>query len=1092
MSTVPHGGSGEPAAVVSPSSAARSSVVTPIRQGGERFREVLQAAVEAGEVVVIADVDGPMNPLLDSLLNQHVVVKGTSKLLFFGDTFVELADGFRLYITTRQSNPLYSPEVQSKVTIVDFTVTAMGLEDQLLGVVIQHEQQALEEQMRALIVDVNVNTKALYNLDQLLLQRLGDAKGDLLENTELISVLADTKRKAISVTSKLSHAAETRASLNEKREVYRAIARRGSVLYFAIADLAAVNPMYQTSLQQVLALFQRALHTAEKSVLQRLRITNILTTVTKLMVTYVTWGLYERHKLCFKVIVLLKLLSASGRIPPETLFVLLRGGGAMPATAVARPRPPYLSQSVWDSVTALTTLMPSLFKTLPESLTRLDAMWKPWLQSHTPELQAAVDIEPILKETGEMAPYFKTILVRCMREDRVVPAMNELIRNMEALTTIPGDESALPPGWRVPMLGPTFVANDASPSLTTILGDMDPTTPALYLLSTGADPTEMIEAAARRSYHTLECVSIGDGQSAAAEAAVQEGFASGSWVLLQNCHLDLGLMDRVELLLRRLSSSPSALSPKAAPASDMSASFRLFLTAEPVPNFPPALLHRCIKVTNESPSGLQAGLARSYSTLVDQELLDRVDAPEWRKLVYCVCFLHTVLQERRKFGTLGWNVPYEFNTTDLQACLTFMERHLYSSVVSWPTLRYMISEVHYGGRVTDALDRQLLTAYTSAWIGPASVQPNFRFNQSYATDSDEFAYKNPDFAEMEQYRSYIASLPAVDSPEVFGLNPIADVAVLLQEGSGLLSSLCSTQAEKPLLSSADSEAIVHEFVDGVLAKLPPGFTIPEVTSLLERSGGLSRPLHAFLLQETQWLTSVIHCTRTSLRSLKQALLGNIAMAPSLSTLRSSIEVGEVPRAWQSSATGDDLSWQSDTLAAWIDGLLKRNKQLEQWVTSGQPMCFWLPGFSNPQGFLTAVRQEVCRGLASPKPALDDLITTLVVTDFQDADAVRMPAADGVYIHGLVLEGATWRPTERTLVECTTKLRVSFPVLLLSAATPWAARAKAPDLGSHGGYLAPCYKYPSRGRHFMFFVPIPSKDHLPEHWTRRGVALLAIG
>lgn len=105
------------------------------------------------------------------------------------------------------------------------------------------------------------------------------------------------------------------------------------------------------------------------------------------------------------------------------------------------------------------------------------------------------------------------------------------------------------------------------------------------------------------------------------------------------------------------------------------------------------------------------------------------------------------------------------------------------------------------------------------------------------------------------------------------------------------------------------------------------------------------------------------------------------------------------------------------------------------------MCFWLPGFSNPQGFLTAVRQEVCRGLASPKPALDDLITTLVVTDFQDADAVRMPAAEGVYIHGFVLEGAAWRPTERTLVECTTKLRVPFPVLLLSAATPWAARAK---------------------------------------------------
>jgi hypothetical protein len=88
-----------------------------------------------------------------------------------------------------------------------------------------------------------------------------------------------------------------------------------------------------------------------------------------------------------------------------------------------------------------------------------------------------------------------------------------------------------------------------------------------------------------------------------------------------------------------------------------------------------------------------------------------------------------------------------------------------------------------------------------------------------------------------------------------------------------------------------------------------------------------------------------------------------------------------------------------------------------------------------------VRQEVCRTLTAPKAALDDLVTTLVVTDFQDVDVVRMPAPEGVYIHGLVLEGATWRPTERTLVECTTKLRVPFPVVLLSAATPWAARSK---------------------------------------------------
>ena len=95
---------------------------------------------------------------------------------------------FKLYFITRLPNPKFSPELQAKTTLIDFTVTLKGLEEQLLGKVIGREQKALEEQLNQVLEEVNSNSKSLVQLDASLLERLTSNSGNLLEDEELIAV----------------------------------------------------------------------------------------------------------------------------------------------------------------------------------------------------------------------------------------------------------------------------------------------------------------------------------------------------------------------------------------------------------------------------------------------------------------------------------------------------------------------------------------------------------------------------------------------------------------------------------------------------------------------------------------------------------------------------------------------------------------------------------------------------------------------------------------------------------------------------------------------------------------------------------------
>ena len=133
------------------------------------------------------------------------------------DQQMDFDPSFMLYFVTRLPKPHFSPELQAMTTVIDFAVTMKGLEDQLLGIVIGQEQKALQDQLQEVLAECNANTKTLQILDAELLERLSSGSGNLLDDTELVGVLNETKKKANEVTAALQTAVETRESINVKR-----------------------------------------------------------------------------------------------------------------------------------------------------------------------------------------------------------------------------------------------------------------------------------------------------------------------------------------------------------------------------------------------------------------------------------------------------------------------------------------------------------------------------------------------------------------------------------------------------------------------------------------------------------------------------------------------------------------------------------------------------------------------------------------------------------------------------------------------------------------------------------------------------------
>ena len=229
------------------------------RMGHENMVKTFETCLDNGKPVMIENMGETIDAVLQPIIARNTIRRGSKQYIKVGDKEIMFSKGFKLYLQTKLSNPHYPPEIQAECTLINFTVTEAGLEDQLLFLVVKYERPDLARLKSDLISQQNNFKVKLAELETLLLEKLASAEGDILDDVDLILSLEDAKKSADEVKRNAVIARDAQVKVDQTSEYYRPVASRGSLLFFLLMDLAKMHSFYKFSLDSFVSICTRSM-----------------------------------------------------------------------------------------------------------------------------------------------------------------------------------------------------------------------------------------------------------------------------------------------------------------------------------------------------------------------------------------------------------------------------------------------------------------------------------------------------------------------------------------------------------------------------------------------------------------------------------------------------------------------------------------------------------------------------------------------------------------------------------------------------------------------------------------------------------------
>ena len=1112
-----------------------------VRLSQDDMLRKLEGALDNGFSFLIENMGERIDAILMPVIARQTVKRGRRSFVKLGATEVELHPKFRLIMHTKLSNPHYPPEIQAEAALINFAVTEAGLEDQLLADVVLHERPDLAKQRVALVTQQNSFKIKIKELEDDILFKLATAEGDITTDVALIEGLENTKKISTEIGIKSVIAAETEAQINITSEKYRSVANRGALVFFLMMSMPKIHTYYIYSLAAFKVVFLRgmdltgepadclqpktvsdavgadedadektsaeeggdgaagegegnedadadadavaepdepdAVYTPEEidtAIVERCLGLRTITTST--VFEYMRRGLLEKHKLTIASLLCMRILVREGHLEQARLDNLVM---ATETETVERPEnlAHWLPVSCWYRMKAIEVFKDTFGKLTNDVMDNSDD-WEKWYDEAYPEtVKCPGDFK-------DLDSFSRLQVLRALRPDRLQAALRSYVIEHQ---------------------GENYVTQQPF-NMKTAFAESSPSIPIFFVLFPGVDPTRDVEALGNTMDISTDNqkfinISMGQGQEEVALAAIDKFSAEGGWVMLQNLHLMQSFLPLLERKLEVVSDTAHE-------------QFRCFISGEPPAtasqrNMPESLMQTCIKIANESPADIKSNLRAAWANF-SQETIDGSTKPrDFKGNLMTLCFYHSVICGRRRFGQQGWSRGYSFNVGDLMCCAKVLRDYLERyEETPWADLRYIFGQIMYGGHITDPWDRRCNETYLDVFV-ETGIYNGMEIAPGYKCPDPSMSYD-------EMARWVDDELPD-ETPVLFRLHPNAEINYLTGSTTSLFVSFMTLSGGGDGGGGggdADATKKLAATVTAYLKRVPDNFVMVVINKRCEPHLSTEEGPYVIVLQQELGLMNVLlSYMRVSLEDLLKGLNGELNMTEAMEDLAEALTINQVPgRNPYHKTSWEGKAWSSQkTLGPWFTDMLLHVDQLAAWAAEVvRPVSLWLPGLFNPMAYLTAIMQVVARRNTYP---LDEMTTETHVTMIRNSDSgtITEHPEDGGFCHGIFIEGARWGENgfledeesdsyDVTGVKCGGYIKDSFlkdllpymPVMYFKAVLvqpSWEASQVGYLRHDEATYDCPLYKTTFRtNRDYVVLTTLKTVD--PAHkWTLAGVALM---